>query len=142
MATCFHPAGLFFFYSTWALVAHAVFFLGLFFGLVSASALLPSTFLLAWVVFVGGMLGNVLYIPMYNWRGNLLRVPYELVMHVLPLVLYYFTAAGRKNQVQWDSPMGWLVPATIAIFYSAYYGLGTIGKFYEDPIHYVFGPCS
>lgn len=132
MATCFHPAGLFFFYSTWALIAHAVFFLGLFFGLVA----LPSTFLLAWIVFVGGMLGNLLYIPMYNLRGNLLRVPYELVMHVLPLALYYFTATGRKNQA-----MDLLVPVALAIFYSAYYGLGTIGKFYEDPIHYVFGPC-
>lgn len=133
MTSCFHPGGLLFFYSTWALILHAVFFIGIFFGY----ALLPSTFLLAWVVFIGGMLGNFLYIPMYNWRGNLLRIPYELIMHVLPLAVYYFTAFGRKNQA-----MDWLAPVALAILYSAYYGLETIGKFYADPIHYVFGPCS
>jgi len=133
MAACFHPTGLFFFYSTWALVAHAIFFLGQMFG----SDLLPSTFLLAWIVFFGGMLGNIWYIPMYNWRGNLLRVPYELVMYMLPLVLFYFTAVGRKNQV-----VDWFWVVALGILYSAYYGFSAIGKFYEDPLHYVFGPCD
>jgi hypothetical protein len=132
MTSCFHPAGLFFFYSTWALIVHAMFFLSQLFG----SDLLPSSFLLAWIVFVGGMCGNILYIPMYNWRGNLLRVPYELVMHFLPLALFYYTATGRKNQTY-----GWFWPVALAILYSAYYRLEAIGKFYEDPLHYVFGPC-
>lgn len=125
MTTTFHPGALFLFYSTWALVIHGMFFL--------FPDQLPSTWALAWIVFVGGMLGNLLYIPMYNMKGNLLRLPYELVMHILPLAAYYYTAIGRKNQV-----CDWRWPVALAILYSAYYGLEAIVKYYADPLHYVF----
>lgn len=133
MDSCFHPSGLFYFYSTWALIAHIIFF---------TTQSIPTTFLLAWIVFIGGMLGNLRYISLYNLNGNLLRIPYELVMHILPLVLFYFTSLGRKHIVSWQSPIGWILPVILVIFYVTRFDIESIKKFYNDPIYYIFGSCA
>jgi hypothetical protein len=120
----FHPTGLFLFYSTWALFVHVLFF--------SAPAFFPSSYSLAWLVALGGLSANILYIPMYNWKGNLLRIPYELIVHALPLAFFY--VAGNEKHRTWS----WFWPVALAVPYLVWFSVDAIVKNYRDPLLAVF----
>lgn len=109
------------FFSTWAAAVHL---------LVYATDAPVSTRYLAYAVAAGSLVLNGRYISIYTWEENMSRLPYELIVHYLPLWWVHV----RDDKHADDNITSLALIMLLAAAYFAFFGFRDIESAYADPL--------
>jgi hypothetical protein len=108
------------FFTIWAFIIHILGFRYNF-----------STNQLAQLVFNGGIILNMYYLHKYNFKINMARIPFELIFHILPLII-----SSKSNNILQSFKEKLLIFALIIMYFYTY-NIVSIYKLYLDPIKYL-----
>ncbi len=110
---------LYYFYTVWSFCIHI---LGNIFDF--------NTYNFAIVVFVASIFLNIYYLRIYNFKQNIIRIPFELIFHIAPI---YF--ANKKPNTFYKST---IIIYFITLLYLYTFSCEEIFNLYYDPYNYNF----